>query len=209
MTFVLSQLRSVAALPPLSGATGGLTVWGYVTNDDLATVAGSGYFNSATSLLKHGDQIVVSGDLDGTPAVNTYVVSSASGAATVTVAGFATVTQTYNGKYVLNTTITLTDGDSGYVAVPLAGSVARIDTVLLGGAVTTNNAVCTFKIGTTAITNGVVTIAASGSAIGDEDNATPTAANAVVAGNVIKCTVSGTPGGSRTALVSILIDPGA
>lgn len=209
MAFVLSQLRGLMTLPPLSGGSEPGMVYGYKTNDTLATVATSGYFNSATDILRLGDQIVVSGDLDGTPAINTYVVSSATGATTVTVVGFSTVTQTYNSKYVLNTTITLTNGDSGYVPVPLAGDITRIDTVLLGGAVTTNDAVCTFKIGSAAITGGVVTITASGSAIGDEDNATPTAANTVAAGNVVKCTVSGTPGGSRTALVSILVDAGS
>jgi predicted RecA/RadA family phage recombinase len=111
----------------------------------------------------------------------------------------------------LNATIALTNGDSGYVVAPAAGNITRIDTVLLGGAVTTNDAVCTFKIGAAgagvAITTGVITITASGSAIGDKDTCSPTAARAVVAGDLIYCSVSGTPGGSRTATVSILIQP--
>lgn len=213
MAFVLSQLRGLMTLPPLSGGSEPGMVYGYKTNDTLAEVATSGYFNSATSILRLGDQIVVSGDLDGTPAINTYVVSSASGADTVTVTGFATVTQTYNSKYALTTTVTLTDGDSGYVAAPLGGDIAQIETVLLGGAVTTNDAVVTAKIGAAgagvAVTGGVVTITASGSAIGDVDEATPSAANTVEEGDLIYFTVSGTPGGSRTALVSILIDAGS
>ena len=115
------------------------------------------------------------------------------------------------GRVVLNTTVALTDGDSGYVVAPVGGKVTRIDGVLLGGAVTTNNAVVTPKIGAAgagvAMTGGAITVAASGSAIGDVDSSTPTAANTVAAGDLIYFTVSGTPGGSRTELMSILITP--
>lgn len=115
------------------------------------------------------------------------------------------------GPTVLTTTVALTNGDSGYVASPVAGSITKLESVLLGGAVATNDAVVTGKIGAAgagvAITNGVITIATAGSAIGDVDSATPTAANAVSAGSLIYFTVSGTPGGSRTALVTILIAP--
>ncbi len=111
----------------------------------------------------------------------------------------------------LQVTVALTDGDSGYVVSPVAGDITRLDSVLLGGAVTTNDAVVTGKIGAAgagvAITNGVITVTAAGSAIGDKDTASPTAANAVAAGDLIYFTVSGTPGGSRTANVSILIAP--
>jgi len=113
-----------------------------------------------------------------------------------------------NSKYVLNSIVDLTNGDSGYVVAPLAGTITKIQSVLLGGAVTTNDAVVTGKIGSTAITNGVVTIAQDGSAIGDVDVASPSAANVVAAGDLIKFTVSGTPGGSRTANMSILVNTG-
>lgn len=115
------------------------------------------------------------------------------------------------GPTALTVTVALTNGDSGYVVSPVAGDITLIDQVLLGGAVTTNDAVCTWKIGAagagTGITNGVVTVTASGSAIGDKDSASPTAANTVAAGDLIYCTVSGTPGGSRTATATILIAP--
>jgi hypothetical protein len=105
------------------------------------------------------------------------------------------------------TTITLTDGISGHVVVPIAGTIDDIQTVLKGGAVATNDATCTFKIGTVAITNGVVTITASGSAIADVDSASPSGANTVAVDNYIACTVSNTPGGSRTAEVTLKISP--
>lgn len=186
-------------------------LWFYQTNDLLSLVDDSGYFNDAVAKgMNNGDLIFVSGDLDGTEATNILIVNSAPGAATVTVTGLATVTLTYNARYVMNTTITLTDGDSGYVVAPYAGTISAIYTVLLGGAVTTNNATCTFKIGAAgagvAITNGVVTVTAAGSAIGDVDSASPTANNTVAAGNLVYCSVSNTPGGSRTAFVSLLVD---
>jgi hypothetical protein len=208
MAFIITGLRSMGSGGVLEDgdAREARQVWSYVTNDLAATVTGSGYFNGATSLLAKGDIIHVAFDIDGTPGTNVLVVTSATAAATVTTTGLATVTQTYNARYVLNTDIALTDGASGHIVAPFAGTIAAIYTVLKGGAVATNNAVCTFKIGSTDITNGAVTVTASGSAIGDVDSATPTAANTVAAGNVISCTVSGTPGGSRTAMVSILVN---
>lgn len=115
------------------------------------------------------------------------------------------------GPTTLSATVALSNGDSGYVVSPVAGHISRIDTVLLGGAVTTSDAVLTAKIGAAgagvAVTNGVVTITAAGSALGDKDTASPTALNAVAAGDLIYFTVSGTPGGGRTATASILVAP--
>lgn len=206
MSFDLNLLRKIEQLPGLVVGALANSVFAYVSNDTLVAIATSGYFNSATNYLAKGDIIVVSGDVDGTPAINNYVVNSATGAATVTVVGLSTVTQTYNARYALTTEVALTDGDSGYVVAPFAGTISTIKSVLVGGAVATNDAVVTGKIGSTAITNGVITIANAGSAIGDMDTCTPSAANVVAAGDVIKFTVSGTPGGSRSAHVTILVD---
>lgn len=206
MAFALNSLRKMFSGPGLT--TGALTnsIFMYVTNDLLSAVDDSGYFNDATNYLAKGDLILVSGDVDGTPATNCYMVNSATGAATVTTVGLSTVTQTFNARYALTTEVALTDGDSGHVVVPFAGTISSIKSVLVGGAVATNDAVVTGKIGSTAITDGAITIANSGSAIGDVDTCSPSAANTVAAGNVVKFTVSGTPGGSRTAHVTILVD---
>lgn len=176
----------------------------YVTNDLLSEVDDSGYFNSITHLLRKGDQIVVSGDIDGTPAINTYLVNSATGAGTVTTVGFSTVTQTFVNEYVISGSHALTDG-TYYVAVaPKAGTITSIYTVI-NGTVATNDGICTYRINTTNITNGVVTIATSGSAAGVVDSATPSAANVLAAGDYISVVVSGTPGSSRTVVASFLI----
>lgn len=56
----------------------------YNTADAPATVAGSGYFNAITDRLKQWDLILVVGTTGGTVTVDLFVVTSATGAATVT-----------------------------------------------------------------------------------------------------------------------------
>jgi len=64
---------------------GGNSVFFYSDGDAIATIAASGYFSSATENLKKGDIILCVGTNAGTPTVDILVVSSATGAATVTV----------------------------------------------------------------------------------------------------------------------------
>lgn len=73
-----------------------------------------------------------------------------------------------------------------YMACPVAGKVTDIRTVLNGAVDSNGGPTLTFSINTTAITGGVVTIAAS-SAAGAIDSATPTAANTVAITDYIKC----------------------
>lgn len=80
---------------------------------------------------------------------------------------------------------------NGFVA-PRAGYIRKIDTVLLGAALTVGNATLTAKIATVAVTGGVVTITQAASAIGDLDSATPTALHAFAAGDFVEVLVGGT-----------------
>lgn len=92
-----------------------------------------------------------------------------------------------------------------YVVAPFAGTVTKIWSVI-DGAVGTADITITPSIGGTGITNGVVTITQSGSAAGDVDVATPTAANTVTAGQAIALTVAGGgSGGSPRIHVGIMI----
>jgi fructoselysine-6-P-deglycase FrlB-like protein len=61
------------------------SLWFYTDDDAIAAIAASGYFNSATKELKENDIILCVGSNGGTQTVDILVVSSASGAATVTV----------------------------------------------------------------------------------------------------------------------------
>ncbi len=77
-----------------------------------------------------------------------------------------------------------------YLVSPHAGTISAVYSVI-DSAVLTADVTITGKIGATAITNGVVTITQSGSAAGDIDTATPTAANVVTAGQAMNFTVTG------------------
>lgn len=92
-----------------------------------------------------------------------------------------------------------------YVVAPHAGTIKTIYSVI-DGVVSTADATVTCRIGSTGITNGVLTIATAASAAGDVDVATPTAANTITAGAAINCVVTGAgAGGSPRAHVAIVI----
>ena len=65
MAFAIANLAPVGnTAKPLSGVgtatlKGAPTVWSYVTADTLATVNSAQYFNSAKTLLKTGDLVIV------------------------------------------------------------------------------------------------------------------------------------------------------
>lgn len=80
-------------------------VFGYKTNDLLTAVDDSGYFNSVYQQLHKGDIILVSGDLDGTPANIMLTVNSADGAATVTTVAQASVTLSLTQPIQLTTSL--------------------------------------------------------------------------------------------------------
>lgn len=74
---------SSTALKKIGGA-GDSNLFMYQSTDAVATVAGSGYFNDVTNELKQFDVIIVVGSTGGTATVDVLIVSSATGAATVT-----------------------------------------------------------------------------------------------------------------------------
>jgi len=73
---------SRSTLAKLAG--GARQVHYYTSADAIATVIASGYFNDATNDLKAHDIIFVVSSNTGTHAVDMLVVTSATGAATVT-----------------------------------------------------------------------------------------------------------------------------
>ena len=77
MAYSASNLRKVAG--------GAMSVFLYDSADAIGTIVASGYFNSATNELKQNDVIIAVGSTGGTRTVDILVVSSATGAATVTV----------------------------------------------------------------------------------------------------------------------------
>lgn len=91
------------------------------------------------------------------------------------------------------------------VVSPFTGLVTRIQSVI-EAALTTGDATLTCGISGTAITGGVLTVTQSGSAAGDVDSATPTAANYVTAGQVLTVTVTGSQNAAAAANIVFEID---
>lgn len=91
------------------------------------------------------------------------------------------------------------------VVSPVAGVITKIWSVT-NGVLTTGDATLTAKIGATGVTGGVITITQSGSAAGDVDSATPTAARTLAVGDVLSVTVGGTNATATAAHVSFRIE---
>lgn len=92
-----------------------------------------------------------------------------------------------------------------YVVAPEAGNIREIYSVI-DGAIGTANAVLTSKIGGTAVTNGAITVAYSGSAAGDVDSCFPTAANYVTAGQAIEIETNGASTNTVPVTFTIVIE---
>jgi len=103
------------------------------------------------------------------------------------------------------TTIAGSGSPAYRVISPFSGLVTRIQSII-ELALTSADATLTAAIAGTGITNGVITVTQSGSAAGDKDSASPTAANYVTAGDELKVTVTGTQAAAAPANVIFEID---
>jgi hypothetical protein len=97
----------------------------------------------------------------------------------------------------LNTTLSFYIADVStagqvYIPIPIGfdGEVIEIRTAL-NGAIATADVDLTAKVGGTAMTNGVLTIATAGSAAGDLDVIFPSGLNAVSAGDAVEIETDG------------------
>lgn len=111
---------------------------------------------------------------------------------------------TYPLQVFINTIVSAT-GRVGYAAVPLggAGTIVAV-TGVPDAQPTVGPAIFTGAIGSTAITNGVLTFTTSDLA-GVAKTTVPTAANTVAGGSVVKFTTSGTNTAVGTAMVTLTI----
>ncbi len=122
----------------------------------------------------------------GIAAANANEIYVADGAASGTMTEFHNI----NKMYLFVTMADVSTGSSVWVVAPLAGNITKIWSVI-DGTIATAPAVITPKIGGTAITDGGISITDGSSAAGDVDSATPTALNAVTAGQAIEILTSG------------------
>ena len=77
-----------------------------------------------------------------------------------------------------------------YLPCPEDGKIVEFSSAI-NGAIATADADLTLKINGTAVTNGVITVATSGSTYGDVDTVYPTAANSVSIGDSIEVETDG------------------
>lgn len=80
MSFVASDLSVLAY-------ANNFTLWHYTTTDASGTVEGSNYFNSAATMLRVNDLMIVNLDTDGSPSTDFYIVTGNTGTV-VTVAAY-------------------------------------------------------------------------------------------------------------------------
>jgi hypothetical protein len=90
------------------------------------------------------------------------------------------------------------------VASPVAGTITKVQSII-EGTLAVGDATLTGKIGAVAITDGAITITQAGSAAGDVDVVSPSAARTVAVGSDINFTVGGTNTTATKARITILI----
>lgn len=91
-----------------------------------------------------------------------------------------------------------------YVVSPFAGTYSKLYSVI-DGAIATADAVITAEINGSAVTDGGLTIVNAGSAAGDSDTGTPSAANTVAVGDVIEIITNGASTNTVAAEFTIVI----
>ena len=103
--------------------------------------------------------------------------------------------RTLNDYFIVGKIHNISTAGSSFVVAPDSGKIIKIYTTIKN-AITSANAGLSFELAGTAVTDGGITIAYSGSAAGDVDSATPSSANYVEEGQTIEMI---TDGASSTA----------
>lgn len=154
---------------------------------------------TATTQVAIGSTAIVEADL-------TLLNAITASAAELNIMDGVTATTAELNEQVLS--FDIADGSAEavyYLVSPHAGTISKIWTVI-DDVVSTADITITAAIGATPVTNGVVTIATAGSAAGDIDSATPTAANVLTAGQAMNFTVTGGgAGGAPRIHVAVVI----
>lgn len=120
--------------------------------------------------------------------------------------GTATVTSTASNTTTVYCRIEdVSAASTGRAVATVGGKVTKVWSVL-GGAITVANAAVVTNIAGTPITGGALTVAYSGSAAGDIDSATPTAANTVTAGQLLTAVSDGGSTDTQTLDVFFVIE---
>jgi hypothetical protein len=109
-----------------------------------------------------------------------------------------------NTYYIQATIDDISTASSRFIPCPAAGNITGIISVLQG-AITVADGTFRLRIGGVDVTDSTVTIAQSGSAAGDVDTATPTAANTVTANSAIEVQCLGSSTTAAEVEVMIIV----
>jgi hypothetical protein len=112
--------------------------------------------------------------------------------------------RTLNDYFLTAKVTDISTAGSTFVAVPDVGNIVKIYTSIKN-AITTADAEITFEIGGTAVTNGAITVTQAGSAAGDVDSSTPSAANRVEEGGSIEIISDGASATACEMIVTFVI----
>jgi len=118
--------------------------------------------------------------------------------------GDGTGTWKYPVAYLTGEIADISTGSSSWVVVPYAGTIIKIYSVIDGATITADSAL-SFEIAGVAITSGGITVTQSGSAAGDVDSSTPSAANTVTAGQAVELITDGASGNTVKAKITLVI----
>ena len=110
-----------------------------------------------------------------------------------------------NKIYLTYSIADLNTAASYYMVVPLAGVISKIYSVI-DGALATADTIITHEIANVAVTNGTITITQAGSAAGDVDSATPTAARTLTAGQALEIICDGGTSSTTKCTLTYEID---
>lgn len=159
--------------------------WVYLVDDNTVTLTAS----ATTYQIPVG--IVM--EIKSATLVTVFVDGGASGLST------ATALKTLNTEIPDVSTIS-----TSYVVCPYTGEIASLHSVI-DGTIATSDATLSFAINGTPVTGGDIVIEDSGSAAGDADSSTPTAAKTVAAGDVISVATDGASTNAVKAAITIVI----
>lgn len=93
-----------------------------------------------------------------------------------------------------------------YVVPGFRGKIVRAYSVI-NGAIATADADLTLKIGGSAVTGGVITVATASSAAGDVDSCTPTGANGFTSTQAIEVETDGASTNTVEVVVTLELEP--
>ena len=110
-----------------------------------------------------------------------------------------------NKIYLTYTIPDISTSGSHFVVTPIAGDINKIYSTI-NNAITSANCGLTFEIGGTAVTNGAITIAHSGSAAGTVDSSTPSGQKTLTAGQAIEIITDGASSTACRATITFELD---